>query len=69
MLMAGAVVARVMIPLYRDHPPAGSGQRAAGCVRAGPDRGVLLALAAVALAGEPLVQFFTIDAIWRRGRS
>ena len=59
-LMAGAVVARVMIPLYRARAE-GQGTRRLERARWGLTAGVLLALAAVALAGEPLVQFLYDD--------
>lgn len=58
MLLAGTVVARIMIPLYRDHPPAASAANAARLarLRLGLSLSVLALLAAVALAGGPLVR-------------
>lgn len=63
MLMAGAVVGRIMIPLYRDHPPAASAPNAARLrrLRLGLSIAVLAMLAAMALAGDPLVRLLYDD--------
>lgn len=57
MLLAAAVVSRIMIPLYRDHPPAASAQNAARLarLRRAISVAVLAMLAAMAVAGGPLV--------------
>lgn len=57
-LMAGSVVGRVMIPLYRDHPPAASAENRARLRRLKLllSAAVLLMLTAVALLGVPLVR-------------
>ncbi|MBE2275273.1 MAG: oligosaccharide flippase family protein [Rhodobacteraceae bacterium] len=57
MAMAVTVVAKIMIPLYRDHPPAGSIASARNMrrLRLVMATGVLVLLAAVAMAGGPLV--------------
>lgn len=55
-LLAAAVVARVMIPLYRARAE-GRGTERLNQARWGLTAGVLLALAALALVGQPLVQF------------
>lgn len=57
-LMAGAVTGRIMIPLYRDHPPAASVENARRMrrLRLGLSAAVLALLAAMALAGDPLVR-------------
>ncbi len=62
-LLAGAVVSRVMIPLYRDHPPAASAENAARMrrMRLGLSVTVLLLLAAMALGGQPLVRLMYDD--------
>lgn len=62
-LLAGAVVGRVMIPLYRDHPPGASAENAARMrrMRLGLTVTVLLLLAAMALAGQPLVRLLYDD--------
>jgi O-antigen/teichoic acid export membrane protein len=62
-LLAGAVVSRVMIPLYRDHPPASSPENAARMrrMRLGLSVSVLLLLAAMALGGQPLVRLLYDD--------
>ncbi len=56
-LLAGAVVGRVMIPLYRDHHPAGSAANFAKMrrLRFGVSGGTLALLAVLALVGMPLV--------------
>lgn len=62
-MLAGAVVSRVMIPLYRDHPPAASSGNAARMrrMRLGLSVTVLLLLAAMALGGQPLVRLLYDD--------
>ncbi len=62
-LLAGAVVSRVMIPLYRDHPPGASPENAARMrrMRLGLSVTVLLLLAAMALGGQPLVRLLYDD--------
>lgn len=57
MLLAAAVVSRIMIPLYRDHPPAASAQNAARLARLRRviSLSVLAMLAVMAVAGGPLV--------------
>lgn len=56
-LLAGAVVGRIMIPLYRDHHPAASAANFAKMrrLRFGVSGGALLLLAVLALVGMPLV--------------
>lgn len=56
-LLAGAVVGRIMIPLYRDHPPAASAANFAKMrrLRLGVTGGTLVLLAALALTGPALV--------------
>ena len=56
-LLAGAVVGRIMIPLYRNHPPAASAANFAKMrrLRFGVTGGTLLLLAVLALGGEALV--------------
>jgi O-antigen/teichoic acid export membrane protein len=56
-LLAGAVTGRVMIPLYRDHPPAASdsNRQKLQRLRYGLSGGVLLLLFAMAMAGPWLV--------------
>ncbi len=56
-LLAGAVVGRIMIPLYRDHHPAESDANFARMrrLRFGISGGALLLLAVLALVGVPLV--------------
>ena len=56
-LLAGAVVGRIMIPLYRDHPPAASAANFAKMrrLRFGVTGGTLVLLAALALTGPALV--------------
>lgn len=56
-LLAGAVVGRIMIPLYRDHPPARSAANFAKMrrLRFGVSGGTLLLLAVLAFIGVPLV--------------
>lgn len=63
MLMAGTVVSRIMIPLYRDHPPAASevNLRRMRRLKIGLSVAVLLMLAAMALAGGPLVRVMYDD--------
>ena len=57
MLLGGAVTGRILIPLYRDHPPTASAENRARLARL--RRGVTLAilslLAVMAFAGVPLV--------------
>lgn len=57
-LMAGAVVGRIMIPLYRDHPPGASAENRVRLRRLKLllSVSVLLMLALVALLGVPLVR-------------
>lgn len=57
-LMAGAVVSRIMIPLYRDHPPGESAENRARLrrLRLLLSVTVLAMLAGVALLGLPLVR-------------
>ena len=56
-LLAGAVVGRIMIPLYRDHPPGASGANFAKMrrLRFGVTGGTLVLLAVLALVGVALV--------------
>lgn len=56
-LLAGAVVGRIMIPLYRDHHPAASPANFAKMrrLRFGVSGGTLVLLAVLALVGMPLV--------------
>ena len=56
-LLAGAVVGRIMIPLYRDHHPADSAANFAKMrrLRFGVTGGTLALLAVLALVGMPLV--------------
>jgi O-antigen/teichoic acid export membrane protein len=63
MLMAGTVVGRIMIPIYRDHPPERSAGDAARLrkLRFGLSGFVLVALAAVAVLGDPLVRLLYDD--------
>lgn len=63
MLLAGTVVARIMIPLYRDHPPAASAANAARLarLRLALSLSVLALLALMALAGAPLVRLMYDD--------
>jgi O-antigen/teichoic acid export membrane protein len=63
MLLAGAVTGRIMIPLYRDHPPAASAENAARLrrLRFGLSLAVLGMLAVMALAGGPLVRLMYDD--------
>ncbi len=62
-LLAGAVVGRVMIPLYRDPGPEGVAAHALRLrrMRMGLTITVLLLLAAMALAGQPLVRLMYDD--------
>ncbi|MFE3838105.1 oligosaccharide flippase family protein [Pseudogemmobacter sonorensis] len=57
MLVAGTVAGRIMIPLYRDHPPLASARNAQRMrrLKLGLSVSVLLLLALMALAGEALV--------------
>ena len=59
-LLAGAVVSRVMIPLYRDSPQPATNLRLRK-MRLGLTVSVLLLLAAMALAGLPLVRLLYDD--------
>ena len=59
-LMAQAVVSRVMIPLYRVRAE-GRGETALRRARWGLTAGIVLALAVLALAGDPLVRFLYDD--------
>ena len=56
-LLAGAVVGRIMIPLYRDHPPAESAANFTKMrrLRFGVTGGTLILLAVLALTGVALV--------------
>ncbi|THD83635.1 polysaccharide biosynthesis protein [Aliigemmobacter aestuarii] len=56
-LLGGAVTGRILIPLYRDHPPAGSAANFARLrrMRNGVTTFILALLAVMALAGVPLV--------------
>ena len=56
-LLAGAVVGRIMIPLYRDHPPAASAANFTKMrrLRFGVTGGTLILLAVLALTGVALV--------------
>ena len=56
-LLAGAVVGRIMIPLYRDHPPAASGANFTKMrrLRFGVTGGALALLAVLAVTGTALV--------------
>lgn len=56
-LLGGAVTGRILIPLYRDHPPAGSAANFARLrrMRNGVTTAILGLLAVMALAGVPLV--------------
>lgn len=56
-LLGGAVSGRILIPLYRDHPPAASAENFARLrrLRGGMTAGILALLAVMALAGVPLV--------------
>ncbi len=56
-LLAGAVTGRIMIPIYRDRPPAASAQNAARLrkLRFALTGGVLLLLALVGIYARPLV--------------
>ncbi len=56
-LLAGAVVGRIMIPLYRDHHPAATAANFAKMrrLRFGVSFGTLVLLAVLALVGVPLV--------------
>ncbi len=56
-LLGGAVTGRIMIPLYRNHPPAASAQNFARLrrLRGGLTAGMLGLLAVMALLGVPLV--------------
>ena len=57
-LLAGAVVGRIMIPLYRDHPPAASAANFTKMrrLRFGVTGGTLILLAVLALTGVALVE-------------
>ncbi|MDT8857323.1 oligosaccharide flippase family protein [Paracoccaceae bacterium Fryx2] len=57
MLLGGAVTGRILIPLYRDHPPGASAANAARLrrLRHGVSGTVLALLAVMAFAGVPLV--------------
>ena len=56
-LLGGAVTSRILIPLYRDHPPAASGANFARLarLRRGLTGGMLALLGLMAFAGVPLV--------------
>ncbi|MGB8812227.1 MAG: oligosaccharide flippase family protein [Paracoccaceae bacterium] len=56
-LLGGAVISRIMIPLYRDHPPAASAANFAKLrrLRFGLTGGMLALLAVMAFVGVPLV--------------
>lgn len=63
MLMAGTVVGKIMIPLYRDHPPAASAENAQRMrrLKIGLSVAVLLLLALMAALGDPLVRLMYDD--------
>jgi O-antigen/teichoic acid export membrane protein len=56
-LLGGAVTGRILLPLYRDHPPAASVQNARrmASLRYGVSSGLIALLAGLALFGVPLV--------------
>lgn len=56
-LLAGAVTGRILIPLYRDHPPRASAANAARMqrLRYGVSGGALLLLGLLGVAGMPLI--------------
>jgi O-antigen/teichoic acid export membrane protein len=56
-LLGGAVTGRILLPLYRDHPPAGSSANAARMaqLRYGVSAVLIVLLAGLALFGVPLV--------------
>lgn len=60
-LLAGAVVSRVMIPLYRDHAPGAPGVVRLARMRMVLSMTVLMLLAAMALAGPALVRLMYDD--------
>ncbi|WP_434063233.1 oligosaccharide flippase family protein [Gemmobacter denitrificans] len=62
-MLGGAVVGRIMIPIYRDHPPAASAANAARLrrLRFALTGGILLLLGVMVFAGEPLVRLLYDD--------
>ncbi|EEW26708.1 oligosaccharide flippase family protein [Rhodobacter ferrooxidans] len=68
-LLGGAVTSRVLIPLYRDHPPGASPENFARLrrLRFGLTGGLLALLAVMAFAGVPLVGVLYDDRYARAG--
>ena len=62
-LLGGAVTGRILLPLYRDHPPAASVANAARMARLryGISGGLLVLLGVMAWAGVPLVHLLYDD--------
>jgi O-antigen/teichoic acid export membrane protein len=62
-LLGGAVTGRILLPLYRDHPPRASAANAARMqrLRAAVSGGLIAVLAMLALSGVPLVQLLYDD--------
>ena len=62
-LLGGAVTGRILLPLYRDHPPSASVANAARMakLRYGISLGLILLLAALAFGGVALVQLMYDD--------
>jgi O-antigen/teichoic acid export membrane protein len=62
-LLGGAVTGRILLPLYRDHPPVASVQNARRMARLryGVSAGLIGLLAGLALLGVPLVQLLYDD--------
>ncbi len=62
-LLGGAVTGRILLPLYRDHPPAASVQNARRMARLryGVSAGLIALLAGLALFGVPLVHLLYDD--------
>ena len=68
-LLGGAVTGRILIPIYRDHPPAASATNAAKLhrLRYGLTGMMLLMLAVMGLIGLPLVAVMYDDRYWHAG--
>ncbi len=68
-LLGGAVISRIMIPLYRDHPPAASAQNFTKLrrLRFGLTAGMLLLLGVMAFAGVAIVGLLYDDRYVRAG--
>ncbi|QYK42473.1 MAG: oligosaccharide flippase family protein [Paracoccaceae bacterium] len=68
-LLGGAVATKIMIPLYRDHPPGAKAANAARVrrLRAGLTAVLMVLLSVLAIGGVPLVGFLYSDAYAQAG--